>query len=142
MRSPAVESGSRRACHQLRCSPDTSTSSWQHGSPLPSMRGFSRVAALCLQKAKVNGLVPSPGIRRATRGVRGISSLDVCSGNSGEMQMSMKRGTSLALYALGTLWFSAIPVAAQSGVELSHGYFHMLPARSQFSDEPRDDLPS
>src|SRR5258708_29269195 len=60
----------------------------------------------------------------------------------GEMQMSMKRGTSLALRVLGTLWFSAWPAAAQSGVELSHGYFHVLRAQSQFSDESGDDLPA
>ncbi len=55
--------------------------------------------------------------------------------------MAMKRGKFFVLCGLGALWISAWPVAAQSGVELSHGYFHMLHAQSQFSDESRDDLP-
>src|SRR6266481_5316129 len=59
----------------------------------------------------------------------------------GEIQMAMKRGKFFVLCGLGALWISAWPAAAQSGVELSHGYFHALHAQSQFSDESRDDLP-
>src|SRR5260370_40884794 len=55
--------------------------------------------------------------------------------------MAMKRGKFFVLCGLGALWISAWPVAAQSGVELSHGYFHMLHAQPPFSDESRDDLP-